>query len=62
MPAEWFEGNPDEDLFDMRSDLRGNDSLVAGSESDPAPRSGPHVGTYDEIARQLTDAYWESRD
>ena len=28
-------------------------------ESDPEPGSGPHVGTYEEIAHQLTDSYWD---
>ena len=33
--------------------------LASSSESDPDPHSGPRVGTYDEIAHQLTDGYWE---
>ena len=33
--------------------------LASSSESDPEPGFGPRVGTYDEIAHQLTDGYWE---
>ena len=43
----------------MRTDLRGVNSLASGSESDP--RLSPRVGTYDEIAHQLTDGYWGYR-
>ena len=42
----------------MRADLHGVDSLGSGRESDARPRSGPRVGTYDEIAHQLTDGFW----
>ena len=33
--------------------------LASSSESDLEPGFGPRVGTYDEIAHQLTDGYWE---
>ena len=33
--------------------------LASSSESDPEPGFGPRIGTYDEIAHQLTDDYWE---
>ncbi len=42
--------------------MRRSDHLpTPGSESDPDPGSGPRVGTYDEIAHQLTDGYWGFR-
>ena len=37
----------------------GSKPLASSSETDPEPGSSPRVGTYDEIARQLTDGYWE---
>ena len=45
----------------MRTDSRGDNVRTLRSESDPEPRSGPRVGTYDEIAHQLTDGYWGYR-
>ena len=40
-------------------DVPASKLLATGSEGDPEPGSGPRVGTYDEIAHQLTDGYWE---
>ena len=39
----------------MRTDLPGDNLRASSNESNPEPRSGPRVGTYDEIAHQLTD-------
>ena len=45
--------------MDVQNDLRGHDPRVAESSTDPDPDAEPRVGTYDEIAHQLTDGYWE---
>ena len=47
--------------MDVQNDLRGHDPRVAESSTDPDPDAEPRVGTYDEIAHQLTDGFWESR-
>ena len=46
----------------MRADSRGDKLGTLRSESDPEPRSSLRVGTYDEIAHQLTDDYWDGQD
>ena len=40
-------------------DAPAREPRASGREADPQPGSGPRVGSYDEIARQLTDGYWE---
>ena len=47
--------------MDVQNDLRGHDPRVADSSTDPDPDAEPRVGTYDEIAHQLTDGYWGYR-
>ena len=42
----------------MQADLRADDRRASGSGPHPEPASGPRVGTYDEIARQLTEGFW----
>ena len=45
-------------FIDVTGYDRGDYELRVSESTDPEPR--PHVATYDEIARQLSDGYWES--
>ena len=47
--------------MDVRNGLRAPDLQVVESSTDPDPDTDPRVGTYDEIAHQLTDGYWGYR-